>query len=319
MLPDSRRPNGRAGEPKEPRMPRASKMIASHRVERLETRRLFAVSMDRGVVTVTGSDDAQDVLVVWNDGAGHVVVSDNGNETVFDASTVTGVVMSGGAMNDDLEVMNPDFFDIPVTLNGGAGDDTLGGGNGNDVLCGDAGCDILFAGGGNDRVSGGDDNDYMDGSDGNDTLDGGNGDDVMGGGNGDDVMTGGAGNDVLFGEAGNDSLSGGDGDDAIDGGDGADTLSGGLGDDTMDGGVGADTYAFGDDACEMTLDGTDTVLPPPPPPPTAPPPTAPPPTKHPKSRGHHYGVDTAAAFDARMTKLHRFLHGLHKRALKCHH
>lgn len=73
---------------------------------------------------------------------------------------------------------------IPMSVNGGTGDDVLTGG--------------LLA-------------DTLEGGTGNDTIDGGEGDDLLKGGLGDDRLTGGPGVDKFFGSAGRDTINSQDG------------------------------------------------------------------------------------------------------------
>src|SRR5439155_1100061 len=100
------------------------------------------------------------------------------------------VQFTGSDQADRLDV-DPSFA-IPITADGGAGNDQLSGGAGNDVLTGGAGADELNGGGGND------------------VLTGGAGRDVLRGGAGDDGLTGGAGNDRLSGGTGQDTIFGDD-------------------------------------------------------------------------------------------------------------
>ncbi|MDB5323125.1 MAG: hypothetical protein JWN40_4756 [Phycisphaerales bacterium] len=94
---------------------------------------------------------------------------------------------------------------IPVTLDGGAGDDLLIGGPGNDSLLGSTG------------------NDTLDGRDGNDTLFAHLGNDLLHGGAGNDYLNGGPGADQVFGDAGNDQIFAVDhATDTLDGGPGFD-------------------------------------------------------------------------------------------------
>src|SRR5213075_876325 len=60
---------------------------------------------------------------------------------------------------------------IPVTISGGAGNDTMTGGNGNDSIDGGAGDDYMFGRGGDDRLHGGAGSDMMLGGKGFDTAD----------------------------------------------------------------------------------------------------------------------------------------------------
>jgi uncharacterized delta-60 repeat protein len=77
---------------------------------------------------------------------------------------------------------------LPVTLDGGAGDDVLIGGPGNDSLLGGTG------------------NDTLEGRDGNDTCFGHLGDDLLHGNAGNDYLNGGPGADQVFGDDGNDQI-----------------------------------------------------------------------------------------------------------------
>lgn len=236
----------------------ASTAHASIRLERLEPRRLMAVSFADGVITVAGSDAGGDVIVVWQ-ADDSVLVSDNGVEHAFPSAGVTSVVATGGAGDDLIEVMNPDFFAAPVSFGGGSGNDSLGGGSGDDLLDAGDGNDIVFANRGNDQLRGGAGDELMDGGEGNDLLLGGRGNDLLGGSYGDDRIDGGAGNDLLWGEDGNDHLLGGRGNDTLEGGAGNDRLSGGCGTDRVDGGTDADVFLKGDTMAERVVDNMDVV------------------------------------------------------------
>jgi Ca2+-binding RTX toxin-like protein len=125
-----------------------------------------------------------------------------------ESSITAGIVVNAGAGIDDVQIDDlnaPVSASIPVTLNGGDGDDLLDGGDGNDVLNGDAGNDRLY------------------GDDGNDTLrGGGTGDTIYGGADNDYIY----GYGVLYGEGGDDTFFTGNGvPDTIDGGAGNDTLT----------------------------------------------------------------------------------------------
>lgn len=95
---------------------------------------------------------------------------------------------------------------IPVTVDGGAGDDTLRGAAFAETA------DTILGGPGNDKITGGP------------------GNDVLRGGDGDDEVEGQAGGDQLFGDGGNDKLRGDGYRDQF-----ADTIDGGAGFDQTDG------------------------------------------------------------------------------------
>ena len=167
--------------------------------------------------------------------------------------------VTGLSGDDDLEFGGDgadlgDPLDIPVTLNGGDGDDTLRGGAAADAFAGGPGEDVVTyddrtaavsatlngladdgAAGEGDRI--GTDVEDLVGGSGNDTLTGDLRDNVLDAGPGNDAVTGGRGGDTLTGGPGNDSVAGGDGDDSLDEAapaNGTDVLSGGDGSDAVD-------------------------------------------------------------------------------------
>ncbi|HEX6460691.1 MAG TPA: calcium-binding protein [Thermoleophilaceae bacterium] len=160
------------------------------------------------------------------------------------AAGVSSVFVDAGDGNDSVAL---DGMLLPLTAQGGEGNDRLVGGGGADSLDGGPGDDTLQGAGGNDRLSGGD---------GNDTLDGGAGDDVLAGGAGGDTLGGQDGNDVLDGGLGFDTLDGGPGDDTLLGGPDSDQLTGGPGSDQFVGGPG-DDLLFAADGQLDTLDCGD--------------------------------------------------------------
>jgi len=76
------------------------------------------------------------------------------------------IIINGGSGDDNIRVDSE--LDIPVEINGGAGNDTLRGGAGNDLLKGAKGDDVLLGGKGDDRLLGGPGNDELDGGAGTD-------------------------------------------------------------------------------------------------------------------------------------------------------
>jgi Ca2+-binding RTX toxin-like protein len=110
----------------------------------------------------------------------------NPNELVCGAPPIAGFEVNAGAGSDSVTVARA--ITVPVTMRGGAGDDTLIGGSGPDKLLG---------------------------GDGGDRLVGGRGADVLYGGRGRDVLIGGPGADVLRGGPGADTLRGGRGADDL--------------------------------------------------------------------------------------------------------
>jgi hypothetical protein len=106
----------------------------------------------------------------------------NVDELICQAPLVAGFEVNAGSGEDSVVVSNE--VAIPVTMRGGAGDDTLVGGGGPDKLLGGEGNDRLVGRGGNDLIFGGL---------GNDTIYGGSGEDSLRGGPGNDLISGGAG------------------------------------------------------------------------------------------------------------------------------
>ncbi len=193
-----------------------------------------------------------------------VVSSGEVVEQTFNTADLSQVTFDGGQGNDSLT----NFSALPISMNGGDGDDTLLGGIGNDTFMGDAGDDSVSGGAGDDLLLGSLGNDNFDGGEGNDRIDGGDGADTLNGSGANDTLVGGADNDWLMGGSGADSCDGGSGDDKVEGlGGSGDTLRGGLGDDTLDGGVGtADVLVEVGDVnftltpTRLTGLGTDTLL-----------------------------------------------------------
>ena len=145
----------------------------------------------------------------------------------FDVADVESIRVLLGDGNDHASIA--DNIDLPVVVDGGAGNDHLNAGRDPAVLIGGDGNDKLFGSGANDKILGGNGNDVIFGSCGNDTILGGDGNDWIFGGRGNDVLDGGNVSDLLIGGHGNDILRGGPGNDMLIGGTGHDTLDGGSG------------------------------------------------------------------------------------------
>jgi murein DD-endopeptidase MepM/ murein hydrolase activator NlpD/Ca2+-binding RTX toxin-like protein len=184
-----------------------------------------------------------------------------------DPGALASLAIEGRGGNDNIDVAENVL--LPVSVLGGAGNDTLIGGAGNDTILGGAGDDLMFGRAGNDQVFGEDGNDAIDAQDGNDSLGGGFGNDLMFGSAGTDLMFGEAGNDGMDGGADNDNMDGGvdddlifgsDGSDLLFGGDGNDAMDGGLGNDSMDGGAGHDVmFGFNGNDVMYGLAGNDSM------------------------------------------------------------
>jgi uncharacterized delta-60 repeat protein len=240
-----------------------------------------------GTLSVTGTGRDDQIELRPGAAAGQVLLRVNGYERRY--SGVTGVVVNGGAGDDDVRVDRQ--FTFPATLAGGAGDDELHGGAGHDRLDGGEGSDGLVGWEGHDQLLGGPGTDNLYGVDGNDELSGGPDFDYLNGGLGADDISGGDGRDYLtyadrergvrvdqdgVGDDGElnegdnvrpdvEMIEGGTGDDYIEGtgadndfrgNAGDDTLVGNGGNDTLGGGGGLDSLLGGDGDDELAGSGT---------------------------------------------------------------
>jgi Ca2+-binding RTX toxin-like protein len=111
---------------------------------------------DTGVITVTGSDSGDTVVV--NSPKGKVRVAADflpgPNQFVdFPAANVTQIVALLGGGNDVFTVSGN--VSLPIIAVGGAGDDTLAGGRFRNILIGGIGADTLYGGRGEDVLIGG--------------------------------------------------------------------------------------------------------------------------------------------------------------------
>lgn len=98
-------------------------------------------------------------------------------ELVCDAPSIAGFEVNADGGDDRVGVANQ--VTVPVTMRGGAGDDTLLGGSGPDDLIGGAGNDRLVGGRGNDLLFGGEGEDMLIAGPGRDVLRGGPGKDKL--------------------------------------------------------------------------------------------------------------------------------------------
>ena len=215
--------------PREVRLARAG---AAPVAEGLEARRLLSYSFSGGVLTFTGTNNADTIIAYRiSNGSGDNVYVRRNDVTPeiagpYSSSSVTKVVINGGLGNDDVSAEltggfnygNANFVEA-MEINGDNGDDTLKGGDGADLIEGEADDDDIWGFGGDDALHGGYAGDDTADSAGDDTLRGGNGSDQMYGGPGDDwfdSFDGVRGNDYSNGGSGNDSRLDWDDDDTFD-------------------------------------------------------------------------------------------------------
>ena len=134
---------------------------------------------------------------------------------------IAGIVVSAGDGDDEV---GGALTGMPLTVDGGAGNDrlsgmgpsTLYGGDGDDELTGSGAADALYSGPGRDYLAAGAGDDLLDASD--------SGGAVMEAGHGNDVLVGGPGDDQLEADGGADTLTGGPGTDGYTAGSGDDVL-----------------------------------------------------------------------------------------------
>lgn len=166
------------------------------------------------VLNILGTSDADTISLNFAGDPGSVTVDlGNGTTQRFDRATFHSATVVLDAGDDRVTTLSGGsaVTDVPLRIDGGAGDDrangsaandTLSGGNGDDTLLGGAGVDVLFGDRGDDFVNGnvGADTEFL-----------GSGDDTAG-------WIPGEGNDAVIGESGFDTL-------AFDGSDGDEIMS----------------------------------------------------------------------------------------------
>ncbi len=235
-------------------------------------------------IYATATDGNDEIYITAGENNG-LIVTINGQETKYDASVLSRLVIDGGKGDDRIIV--DEKVTTGLRLTGGEGNDYIIGGSGGDVIFdnygsntinGAAGNDVIIAhgvdlkdgkgnriegGAGDDYLEGGNGSDHMSGGDGYDVIYGLGGDDEIHGGAGNDYLDGGEGNDTIYGDEGNDNLIGGKGDDILRGGAGNDLLIGASGSDDIDGEGGSnriissgsmDTIKAGADDSVQTLE-----------------------------------------------------------------
>ena len=148
----------------------------------LESRRLFAITLLDGVLTVDGTAGNDAISLTARGGT--LTARSGAERADVLLADVDEVVVN--ALGGDDRVTLATRLDVPATIDGGEGNDRLTGGAGDDLITGGAG---------NDRLGGGRGDDDLFGAAGSDRLLGGAGDDFLAGGDGFDLLTGGAGFD----------------------------------------------------------------------------------------------------------------------------
>ena len=242
-----------------PRRPARSLLTPSF-IEELESRQLLSASISGGILTVTGTNKADNIQVRVK--GSNVVVKQGSSTKNFARSAVNQLIVNGGNGNDKISVSGP----VPnVVLNGGGGNDRILGSGGGDLISGGTGNDFLNGRKGDDQIYGDDGRDDIFGAAGNDTLGGDDEDNIV-------PNTGGAFSDTLSGGPGDDWLLMGQDTDAdldpltagiqagISDPSGNDQLSGGSGNDVVDiRGRDADGFEDGSNGTITQTDPTDII------------------------------------------------------------
>src|SRR5438132_2636883 len=151
---------------KAPRRP-ARSLLSTSFIEQLESRQLLSVGLSGGILTVNGSNRADNIAIKAS--GTQIVVHLNGTTKTFVRSQVKQLLVNGNSGNDKITVAG-NFAD--ATLNGGNGNDKIKGSGGGDLIQGGAGSDIVNGRGGDDQIYGDAGNDILAGGAGNDTIGG---------------------------------------------------------------------------------------------------------------------------------------------------
>jgi Ca2+-binding RTX toxin-like protein len=180
------------------------------KMEELERRSLYSAALHNSTLTVTAGNAASTITVAMDPAnPRELAVTVNGVVNLYNRKQIRQIVILGGPGNDTLRVDDSNGnVTVPVTLSGGAGNDTIVGGSMDALLQGGNGNDVLTAGSGQQTLDGGNGDDRLMGGSSHDLLEGGNGDDLLRAGRGSSQLYGDAGNDTLLGGPGNDTLGG---------------------------------------------------------------------------------------------------------------
>ena len=144
--------------------------------------RIVVTGVGGDTVNVNGTDGADTMQVVPSPVAGFVRVVVSGFTAPVDVNGALSLSVNGLGGPDTITAGNGLVtLGIPLTLDGGDGDDFIVGGDGNDTILGGAGNDTVSGGRGNDLILLGEGNDTVSWNpgDGNDTIEGQGGKDTL--------------------------------------------------------------------------------------------------------------------------------------------
>ena len=127
-------------------------------LELLERRRLLSMTLENGLLTITGTDDSEcfGLYYLGNDRleASRYVGEDDSSAQAAEAGQFSGVqsiqIDAKGGNDRVFYALGAQRPQVPMTLIGGSGNDYLLGGDADDVLIGGPGNDTLLGGAGND-------------------------------------------------------------------------------------------------------------------------------------------------------------------------
>jgi hypothetical protein len=139
--------------------------------------------LDGDTLQIFGDNGEQNLAIVNQPNTYALDIGNNGTaDFTFDRSTFSKIEVDAKGGNDRIDLINGGgALDKPITVDGGAGDDTLRGAAGAEKLLGGSGDDDIDGNIGNDTVDGGGGNDRIewDPGDGSDTVDGASGTDAL--------------------------------------------------------------------------------------------------------------------------------------------
>ena len=152
-----------------------------HACEALESRRLFAITLANGLLTIEGTEQADMITLTARSSTLSIRVG--AERSIVNLDDVDDVLIAGLGGDDRITLGR---LNAPAAVDGGDGDDRIAGGRADDILTG---------GDGNDRIFGSSGDDQLFGEAGNDRLFGDADDDELSGGEGADYLSGGLGID----------------------------------------------------------------------------------------------------------------------------
>jgi hypothetical protein len=219
-----------------------------------------SVSLTNGTLYIQGNPTQGCNLTAYLEDNGTKIdaSADNGHAITVSLSSVKAISITGGTGNDYIFV--DDGIVLPVTINGGGGNDTIRGGGGKNTISEPNGSSWISGRGTSDVVTVGAGNNTILGASGPATITAGSGNDSIVGGGGNDSITAGNGNDTIWGDSGNDTITGGNGNDLVYTGKGTNKVTLGTGTDIVTPGTGTNNIILGSSKSKvLSSSGKNTV------------------------------------------------------------